>query len=248
MSERTLKIIHIEDEPEAQLLLEKIVTKFIPTATYLTNASTLESGERLIKSTEFDLLFLDLQLPDGNGLDIIKNHPEFAKKTILCTADESKGIEAIKMGIYYYILKPININEIIEVVTKKSNELTDSINSQNQNAELEFNLLENKLILPDQTGIELIPIPSIIRLEASQNYTIVHLVSGTKLTASKTLGYFETLLQKFPFVRIHRSNLVNIDYIKRINKGENGTVELNTGESLKLSESGRSLLKDLLKF
>lgn len=248
MSEKVIKIVHIEDEPEALRLLKGIVDKYIPNAEYIASASNLVDGLELINTVEFDLLFLDLQLPDGSGFSLIQNNLNIAKKVVLCTADETKGIEAIKLGVFYYILKPISINEVIEVIQKRYTQTVDNSPAPQQvKQEVEINLLENKIILPDINGVEIIPIQTIIRLEADQNYTNVYLVSGEKIVASKTLGSFEDMLKRYPFIRIHRSNLINADYIKRINKNEGGSVELTTGEILKVSESGRAAIKERLK-
>ncbi|MBC9811395.1 response regulator transcription factor [Crocinitomicaceae bacterium CZZ-1] len=241
MSQRKVKIIHIEDEPEAQRLLKGIIRKYIPEAEYSACASNLEEGLVLIRNSDFDLLFLDLQLSDGDGMSLIRKHTELASKTILCTADDSKGIEAVKNGIFYYILKPINIHEVIDVIKRYHAKL-----STEENDTAEVNLLENKLIIPDINGLEIIPIHSIIRMEAEQNYTHVYLNTGEKIFASKTLGFFEDILQKFSFVRIHRSHLINVDCIKRINKNDGGSVELTTGEVFKVSGSGRNALREKL--
>lgn len=241
MSQRKVKIIHIEDEPEAQRLLKGIIDKYIPEAEYIACASNLEEGLVLIRNAEFDLLFLDIQLSDGDGMSLIQKHTELASKTILCTADDTKGIEAVKNGIFYYILKPINIHEVIEIIKRYHAKL-----STDENDNTEVNLLENKLIIPDINGLEIIPIQSIIRMEAEQNYTHVYLSSGEKIFASKTLGFFEEILYKFSFVRIHRSHLINVDFIKRINKNDGGSVELTTGEVFKVSGSGKNALREKL--
>lgn len=241
MSQRKVKIIHIEDEPEAQRLLKGIIDKYIPEAEYIACASNLEEGLLLIRNAEFDLLFLDIQLSDGDGMSLIQKHTELASKTILCTADDTKGIEAVKNGIFYYILKPINIHEVIEIIKRYYTKL-----STDENDTTEVNLLENKLIIPDINGLEIIPIQSIIRMEAEQNYTHVYLSSGEKIFASKTLGFFEEILHKFSFVRIHRSHLINVDFIKRINKNDGGSVELTTGEVFKVSGSGKNALREKL--
>lgn len=241
MSQRKLKIIHIEDEPEALKLLEGIVKKFLPEAEYYASAATLVDGRTIIETNDFDLLFLDLQLSDGYGMSLVKEYPEIVNKTILCTADDSKGIEAIKSGVFYYILKPININEIIEIVKKYSDSYLKSPQEDDG-----INLLDTKLIIRDTNGAEIIPVHTIVRLESEINYTHIHLKSGEKILVSKTLKVFEDTLPKFSFIRIHRSHLINVDFIKRVNKNGGGSVELINGDLFKLSDKGRVELKEKL--
>ncbi len=241
MLQRKLRIAHIEDEPEALKLLERIINKYLPDAEYYVSASNLSDGKQLVEQSPFDLLFLDLQLLDGDGMSLVKEYPEIAKKTILCTADDTKGIEAIKSGIFYYVLKPINIHEIIEIVNKYTEQITEETTIENS-----LNLFDNKLIVRDNNGAEIIPIDTILRFESEVNYTTIFLVDGSKLLVSKTLKVFEDSLISFSFIRIHRSHLINANYIRRVNKSDGGSIELTTGEVFKLSQTGREKIKEKL--
>ncbi|MBL4667840.1 MAG: response regulator transcription factor [Flavobacteriales bacterium] len=241
MSQKKLRIIHIEDEKDARITLKKMVEKFITNAEVINFATTLEEGISLVENEKFDLLFLDLQLPDGNGFYIAEKYTSITSKTILTTADDSRGIDALKKGITDYLVKPYTINELQESIEKFRLKIT---NSKNIKAPITDN---EKLAIPDINGIRFVNFKHIIRLESDGNYTRIFLQNESKdLYVSKTLKTFETLLAEKKFLRVHQSHLINFNFIYRLNKLDGGNVELIDGTIIKTSASGRKILKSQL--
>ena len=238
MLQKKLKIIHIEDESDARITLNKMVEKFINNAEVISTASNLENGLKLVENETFDLLFLDLNLPDGDGFYIVEKHQNIASKTILTTADDTKGIKAVKNSVADYLVKPYSIRGLQMAIDKHLNKITleKSISIKNK---------ENRIAIPDINGVQIININNIIRLQSDGNYTYIILNNNQeKLYVSKTLMFFEKSLTGKGFIRIHRTHLINETFIYRVNKTNGGSVELVDGTSIKTSINGRKLLKE----
>lgn len=237
MSRNKIRIIHVEDEKNARDGMAKIIELFIENAELVGAAESLSKALPLIETVEFDLLFLDLNLTDGDGFFVLDKFPEIAIKTIFTTADDTKGIKALKYGILDYLIKPYTVTDIQNSVNKISQRL---------NNEKEELLFDNKIKVHDVNGVELISIDKIIRFESDANYTKIHLIDGEQKYVSKTLKvFYETTIGK-GFIRVHQSHLVNAKFIVRINKIDGGSVTLSDGTIIKCSSSGRELIKKVL--
>lgn len=163
MSQKIVRIIHIEDERDARKLFQGIIEKFFP-KTELVSAETYIEGKELLEKEDFDLIFLDIQLRNRNGMDLLDDFPYIAPKTILCTANVSRGVEALNKGIFYYLVKPINVQEVIDVMNKFIEKREKDTQEELTNSNVSF--LEGKLVIHDTKGFEIICIDDIIRLEA----------------------------------------------------------------------------------
>ncbi len=236
MSQKKLKIIHIEDEPQATRVMKKMIERFMPElVVYAASAGSIKDAEELVSQTSFDLILLDIVLPDGTGIDFLNLNPSLANKTILCTSDDTKGIAALKLGVFDYILKPISVQELRDGIERFISSL------ENEDAVVE--VLNSKLLVPTISGVEIIPLEEVVYLSSDRNYTNIFLTSGEKLYVSKTLKYFSDMLDETYFLRIHKSTIVHCNQIRRINKISGGQVELIDGTMLKLSEAGKEMLK-----
>lgn len=241
MPQSNLKIIHIEDENDSRRFLQTILSRYASNIEYVGFAESLEEGKELILNTPFDLLFLDVTLPDGEGLTLVDEFPDIASKTILCTANEHKGIEATNKGIFYYLLKPIDIQEVQSVIEKyRANFTSQTINNSSET----LSIVNDKILIPDNTGVEILTINDIFYLEADNNYTKIYKKDNSFILSSKTLKSFEETL--INFVRIHRSFLVNPNHIQRVNKIDGGSVELSNNISIKVSPAGREEIRRVL--
>lgn len=239
MLQRKLKIIHIEDEPAAAKVLKGFAQNvFSEEVEYVALAVNLSEAVGLLENEDFDMIFLDIQLPDGSGLQLIDKYPIHASQTVLCTADDTKGIEALKKGVFDYLLKPINILELRECFEKfRNREMTV----------LDSDVGAGKMVVPDANGIELVTMKDVVCMVSDRNYTNIHLIDGSHIFASKTLKYFADQMDEHKFLRVHKSHVVNIEHVKRINKIKGGSVEMSNGVSLKLSPTGKDLLRQRLK-
>jgi two-component system LytT family response regulator len=178
-------------------------------------------------------------MPNKNGFELFKEVKEINFEVIFTTAHSEYAIEAIKRSALDYLLKPINYIDLLGAVTRFENK------SKKENQQKQFNvLLENintgevahkKLAISTETGIEFVKFNSIVYLEAQNNYTKINMLDGTTIIASKTLKSFDELLPSELFFRIHKSYLINMNFVKRFFKIDDFLVELTTGEKLPLS-------------
>lgn len=236
MSQNKVRVIHIEDEKGARDSMATILSKFVPQAELVGTAVSISQGMVLINTTEFEVLFLDLHLPDGSGFELIDGIPDLARKTILTTADDTQGIKALKSGVLDYIVKPLSIKEMQMTFTKVSRlDISATI-------EEEMDVFKGRIAIPDINGVELLDLKNIVRFESDRNYTRIHLEDGSEKYVSKTLGVFSKSLDRSGFIRVHKSHLVNVDFISRINKVDRGSVELLDGTVIKLTPASKKLI------
>jgi len=235
-----IKTIIVDDENNASEFLEKMLHRFFPNKFYVCGLfETVDKAIIAIETFQPDLVFLDIQMPNKNGFELFKEIKEINFEVIFTTAHSEYAIEAIKRSALDYILKPINYIDLLGAVTRYENK------SKKESQQKQFNvLLENidtgdvahkKMAISTDTGIEFVKYNSIIFLEAQNNYTKINLIDGTSIIASKTLKYFEELLPSQLFFRIHKTYLINMNFVKRFFKIDDFQIELTTGDKLPVS-------------
>lgn len=232
-------VIIVDDEQEARQSLQEIITKNCNEINILGTTDSVSNAVSLIKKTKCDVLFLDINLQDGTGFDIL-NQVDYRKiKIIFTTAYDEYAIRAIKLSAVDYLLKPLNSGEIINAL-KRAKEL-----SENEQEDIRISTLLNnfenithnsqKIILKTSDSIFVVNIQNIIRCESDSNYTTVYLNDNRKIVISRTLKDFDELLNGFNFLRIHRSHLINTNYILRYDKNNN-SVEMQDHSVIPVSQ------------
>ncbi len=235
-----IKIILVDDEIHASEFLEKLLSRYFP-AKFLVVAKCecIDDAITAIEQFHPDLVFLDIQMPDKNGFQLFKELKKINFEVIFTTAHSEFAIEAIKLSALDYLLKPINYIDLLEAVKKFEKKI--HIQSQFDKFAL---LIENldlgnneirKVAFPIDNGFELIKINSILYCKADSNYCTIICLGGKKITLSKTLKYVEELLPSTIFHRIHKSYLVNLNYVNRFTKSSEPLIELANGETLPIS-------------
>lgn len=235
-----IKTVIIDDEYNASEFLEKMLKRYFPNKFHI--CKTCESIDDAVKAIEEhqpELVFLDIQMPNKNGFELFKEIKEINFEVIFTTAHSEYAIDAIKRSALDYLLKPINYIDLLGAV----NRFEQKNKKENQETQLSI-LIENidsgdtshkKIAIATETGFEFVKFNTIIYLEAQNNYTKFYLTNGTSITTSKTLKYFEEILPSELFFRIHKSYLVNMNFVKRFTKGDEQFVELITGQKLPVS-------------
>lgn len=235
-----IKTIIIDDEYNAREFLEKLLTRYFPDKFLILDKC--ESVDKAIVSIEKynpELVFLDVQMPNKNGFQLFKELNKVKFEVIFTTAHSEFAIDAIKCSALDYLLKPINYIDLLETVKKYD----EKQNKASQEEKLKL-LLENidtggseynRIALPTESGFELLKTNAILYCEADSNYCKIVCLDGKIITLSKTLKYIEELLPSSIFQRIHKSYLVNLNYVTRFNKTNELLVELCNGETLPVS-------------
>ena len=239
-----LKAIIVEDEANSREILREYLAKYCQEVALLGEAASIQEGLELIAKESLDLVFLDVEMPFGNAFDLLEKVPDRTFETIFVTAYDHYALDALNSHAAYYLMKPINIDELIKgvqhVVTikQRENALEGKLLHSN------FAKVEGKITLPQQDGFKVLEVADIYYCKADDNYTEIHL-KERKILVSKTLKRFEELLKDFPFVRIHKSYLVNLNEIAQYKKGKGGSVLLNNGKELSVSATRKA---DLLSY
>ena len=239
-----LNAIIVEDEANSREILSNYLAKYCPTVNVKGEAASIEEAKELLKKHKIDLVFLDVEMPFGTGFDLLDQLPERTFETVFVTAYNQYAIDALNNHAAYYLMKPINIDELIKSVDyvteirKKEDALEDRVLTP------KLKKVDGKITLPQQDGFQILNVADILYCKADDNYTEIYL-ENKKILVSKTLKYFEEALTKFAFARIHKSYLVNVNEVVKYRKGKGGSVVVSNGKELLVSASKK---KDLLAY
>lgn len=245
-----IKSIIVDDEAGNIENLRRLLQQF-PTMEVLAHADTVATAYDAIILYQPDLLFLDIQITGETGFDLLRKFSELNFEIIFITAYDQYGIQAIKFSALDYLLKPINMDELKMAIEKA----VDKISKKQKNLNLD-NLLEylqtnkkelRKIALPLQNEIRYVPIASICRFEASNNYARVFIENGETLLVCKTLKEFAGILKSCDFIRTHQSHLVNIHFVKSYLKEDGGILLLNDKTKIPISKAHREEVKKSLQ-
>lgn len=214
-----------DDEHSKQFLLHLIKASF-PELHVIGQAGTVADAVTLLSETVPDIIFLDVELPDGTGFDILRQHISLSSQVILITAFDQYALKAIKASVIDYVLKPVNENEFRSAVQKALTKCRDNDKPVNDFSELltrfHNQMIVRKIKLPTLHGFILADIDDITRCEATDNYTILYFDKQGPKTVSRTLATYEEELKDYGFIRIHHKHLINIRQVAEYNKGKIG--------------------------
>lgn len=240
------KAIIIEDEEISREILRNYLATYCQNVEVLAEASNINDGKALIQEHNPDIVFLDIEMPFGNGFDLLEKLSDITFEVIFITAFSDYAIKAINLSASAYLLKPIDIDELVAAVDKVQEKILNNVENVNTKI-LADNIKsisnrEQKIVLPQMDGFEVVKIKNIVRAEASDNYTILFIEGGEKYTMSKTLKFYEGLLSDFGFLRTHKSHLLNLDHIIKYKKGKVGDAIMSDGSTVLVSASSKKEL------
>ena len=222
-----ISIAVIDDEPKARETIINILALGNFETKLVGEADSVQSAFELISLQSPDVVLLDINLPDGNGFDLLKKFEKINFKIIFITAHEEYAIQAFKFSAVDYILKPIRAAELFAAIEKASESFNKKETVQKISALLSNLEKLKKIVLKTAESIHIINVSQIIRCEADVNYTKFYLENGEKLLVSKPLKEYDELLGRNGFFRTHQSHLVNLDHILRYDKTDGGYLILD---------------------
>jgi two-component system LytT family response regulator len=211
-----MRAIIVEDEINVRAGFKKMIKTFVPTVQVIGEADCVAKAFTLIQSSEFDLLFLDIKLPDGTGFDLLNQIEDRTFSVIFVTAYDNYAIDAFKVSATDYLIKPLSIDELKNAVANvkvHSGEIQDVQKEIWQNAYNQKHDTNQKIILKDTERVKLIPVSDIMYCHAEGSYTCFNIVDGSKITTSMHLKEYERLLLNYGFHRSHHSFLINCLFI-----------------------------------
>lgn len=243
-----IRSIIVDDELIARNVLENYIKKYCPVVELVGQAQHIKEAVPMIQSLQPQLVFLDIEMPFGNAFDILEACDDQSFETIFITAFSEYSMKALNRSAAYYILKPIDITELVTAVNKVQETILKK-EEFNRNRILLQNLKlkpeQQQIVLPTMQGFDVIKTADITRLQAKGNFTEVYFTDGTYKLICKFLKHFDELLEA-PFVRVHRSFIINLNFIKSYSKGAGGYLTLQDGSEIEVSASYKDqLLKRL---
>ena len=244
-----IRTIIVEDELPAQETLMLYLEKYCPDVKVVATAMDVNKALETIRKHPADLVFLDVELPFGNAFDLLEKVGNIQFQTIFITAYEQYAMDALNHDAVHYILKPIEIDELIKAVDKvKHNLIEREKQSKNElNYVNDFRRLQDKkFVFPHIRGFDLVEIHKIVYCKADNNYTEFTFSDGKKALISKTLGKVEEQLKDYGFFRVHKKYLANLNHIKSYQRGKAGSLIMSDNSEINITTSKKDLLNELL--
>jgi len=239
--------IIVDDEVNVQEALKILLQRNCPEITICDTAGSAAGGRQLLEHYDIHLIFLDISMPGENGFDFLASIPKEKYAIIFTTAYEEYALRAIKTNAIDYLLKPIDQLELKEAVAKATSLLNlrrqnkevqktygESLNNLEQQAQEGFSY-SSKITVVEKFGFQIIEVKDIRYLEADSNYTIIHLSGLEKIISSKSLGEIEKILDPSVFIRIHKSTIININYLRGFSSFEGNFAILDDNTKLNIS-------------
>lgn len=232
-----LTAIIVEDMPDALQLLKSDLETNHPEIKIIDTARSVVEAAKSIRTSEPDILFLDIMLGDGTGFDVLEIFPDLKSKIIFVTASDEYAIRAFRFAAIDYVLKPYSNEELAQAVAKAKQQI--------QPNKERLNILKDTLSAPEQKPdkislhtldkIIIVSLDDIVRCESDSNNTIFYLQDGQKVFVTKTLKYFADMLKNYQFLRVHQSHLINLQCISAFIKADGGYLMLKNGENVPVS-------------
>jgi two-component system LytT family response regulator len=245
-----IKAIIIDDEIHCRKTLGMLLKEYCPGVEVTEQCSEAESGLAAIQKHKPDLVFLDIEMPNMNGFEMLEKLPEINFEIIFTTSYDQYAIKAFRFSALDYLLKPVGREELQTAVQKIARRMQFPLPQQ-----LEILLQKlhqpvssvQKIALPTMEGLQMIAVNSIISCESDSNYTIFFLKNKQKLIVSRPLKEIEEMLDEYSFLRVHNSYLINLNEIDKYVKGEGGYLVMTDGTSIDVSRSKKEMLLNKLR-
>jgi len=237
--------IIVDDEPYSCEALASLLEKYCPEVKVL---NICYSGMDALKSIEQfhpQIVFLDIELPQMNGFELLERLPSIDFELIFTTSYDQYAIKAIRWSALDYLLKPIDREELQKAVQKavhsKKPPLPQQIEVLLQKLKQPTPMV-NKIAIPTLEGLHMVLVDSIVYCESDSNYTKFVLKNDKKIIASRSLKEVEEMLEDYSFARVHHSFLVNLNEVEKYIKGDGGYLMMSNGATVDVSRSRKEIL------
>ena len=231
-------IIIDDEQPSVEALVSIITKKFSDALQVVATTNHAANVQELINLHNPDLIFLDIEMPHMNGIELLQSLVQINFDVIFTTAHEHYALQAIKLNAIDYLLKPINVNELSTAINKvignkrhTNNNMVQSFLDQMK----KNNTAAKKIALPSNNTVQFVQVNEIIRIESQSNYSIIYFIDRPKLTIAKTLKEFEEQLQSFNFLRVHHSHLINMEHIVGYKNVDSGYLIMKGNDIIEIS-------------
>lgn len=244
-----IRTLIIEDETNAvDLLINLLKQNYADTIEIVGTGKSVADGRRLIEKEQPDLLLLDIYLSDGSCFELLDKIIEKGIKVIFTTAYHEFALEAFKVHVIDYLLKPIGHNDLKRALDKLLNQSNNNGNLIALKDSLEKVLLpqNSRISIPTSKSIELVDLDDILYISAERSYCLIHTSDNNKILSSKSLKEVENEIPQDSFIRIHKSYIVQMKYVKRYEHQDGGILVLKNGDSLPISRRKKNEILSVL--
>lgn len=233
-----MRSILIDDEPSALAELRYLLARYHPNVSIIGQAQSGQEGLRLTRELAPDLLFLDIEMPDLNGFDMIRElGPKDRPEIIFVTSKANYALQAFRVAALSYLVKPVDGFELEKAIKNASKRIKEKSSDKRLNALLEnldtTSINKKKVGLPFETGMEFVDAGDILYCQGEEGYTRIFLIDGSSRLSSYSVGEYKKMLQDFNFGPVHRSYLVNYIHVRQYDK--NGRLHLSNGTVIQVS-------------
>ncbi|MCP4437439.1 MAG: response regulator transcription factor [Aureispira sp.] len=245
----TIKAILVDDEESAREVLSNLLARFCPEVEILDTCSDVLQAVESIKKHKPEVVFLDIEMPNYNGFELMQFFENIDFEIVFVTAYERYAIRAFEVAAIDYLLKPVDISRLKEAIAKLHTKLqTHQMKEQYQ---VLIDGLKNRevksIVISTQNQRYVLPTTDIVAIKAHEAYCHIYTIEGKEYMVSKHLKHYESILEDtHHFFRTHKSWLVNIEYILSYSK-TNLEIQLQTGIIAKLSKYKKASFKELIK-
>lgn len=242
-----MKVIIIDDEDNGRNIIRQYLSLYCDDVEIIGEANSVKSGVEILSEVTPDVLFLDIQMQDGTGFDLLEALPQRTFKVIFVTSFDQFALKAIKFSAADYILKPVDPDEFVEAVQRVQADLAKE--SQDNRIDQLLTNMNNftQVGLPTEDGVQFVDVDDIVRCEADGGNTQVFTDNGTMLVAQKNIKVYEELFADRKFLRINKTNLINTSYIDKYDKADNGgSVLMADGVSIEVSPYKKDDLQKMM--
>jgi len=246
-----MNFLIVDNDATIRKGLIDLLKKVLDEPSQFTEADGVQSGLTTIRSGSFDVVFLDVEMDDGTGFDLLGQLKDFSFQLVIITAFNKYAVEAFKFCAINFIEKPIDVMDLIETLKRVRK------NTHQKDLETQVHLLREKLVvgkvmkriaLNDSENIHYVQIDQIIKCESEGSYTTFYLTEKRKIVVSRILKEYEELLADYGFVRVHHSHLINKEKVIRYDKTEGGQIVLDENHTSPVSKRKKEQVLALLKF
>ena len=242
----------VEDEYKVREVFINLIQHYCKEIEIVGEAENITDAYHLILSTKPNIVFLDIEMPHGNGFELLSKFPKPPFEIIFVTSYGHYAIKAIKFSALDYLLKPVMVSDLLEMINLIKEKFNDKKDPEQYKVLLEnLNISQQhkKLVVHTKTKTEYVFFNDIIYLQGDGNYTTIHL-ANSKIHVAKTLKDYEDMLcnPDSPFIRVHKTYIVNTNFILKINHGATNTIRLKNNSDLEISRRKKQELLEKLSF
>lgn len=245
--DNTIITLLVDDDKTSIVALQSLLKGNFPNIEIAGIANNVSEAVFLVDAVKPDLVFLDINMPDGEGFDVFERVSFKDFRVIFITAFDKYAVRAFEFSALHYLVKPVNLEMLTIAIDRYKDVKVDEIDNRLRILRDSLRSKNEKIIIPSTDGLNVVKLNDIVRLEASDVYTLFYMINGQRFVASKPLNTYEKILEDLPFSRVHSKHLINLMFVKRYVKGKGGSIILEDNTEVEVSVRKKADFLEKLK-